>query len=206
MSEVVDKINQTVEFLKSDEAIPIISGALIVLLLFFSDLTYRLVETVTMLLFYAVLVRMWTALTPSDSELLRSDFSHVWFLLMSAGAVSMGIFIQRGLESMTGTVLPAQFLALSILVSRVYLYIRDASDLERILLLETAHDRYVVLVPCAFVILFSIFVDWVEISNILFIDFSWFVAQTTSAFLNLTALGIILGFVSYLYFEEEVGQ
>ena len=195
MSNTENAIDEVVEFFQSDEAVPAISVIFIVLLGFVSDIDYFLIETGTMLIFYAVLVRMWTAMSPDDSELLRGDFSHLLFLLMSAGAVSIGIMIEEWLNSLSGSLLPAQFLALSVIISRVYLHIRDSASMKRILLLDTAHDRYVVLVPWSVVFILPLIID----ANLL-------VAQTTGAFVNLTLLGILIGTASYLYFEEEVGQ
>lgn len=157
MSQADNYLNRLKEFLETDEAIPTVSALLIALLFFiFYDMGYRLIEMGTMLLFYAVLVRMWTAMTPSDSELLQGPFSHSVFLFISLGAVAMGLMIEQTIESIAGTILPAQFLALAVMVSRIYLNIRDPGDLLEIVLWENLYERYVVLIPCLFVILFPI--------------------------------------------------
>lgn len=206
MSQVEDTIDQVKEFLETDEAIPAISALLILLLfIFFSEMGYLLIEMGTMLLFYAVLVRMWTAMTPSDSDLLQGEFSHAIFLFISAGAVSMGIMIEQGIESLSGSVLPAQFLALAILVSRVYLNFRSTNDFLEAVLWKNLYERYVILIPCLFVILFPVVIHQLEITTLLIVDAQFFVSRTTESFIYLTALGLSLGTVFYLYFEDQLG-
>lgn len=92
MAQSVSWMDKVKDYLQADGAVPIVSFLLILILfILFSEARYLLIEIATMLLFYAVLVRMWTAMTPDDSELLKGDFSHGLFLLMSAGAVTIGI-------------------------------------------------------------------------------------------------------------------
>lgn len=206
MSQVETTWEQMKEYLQTDEAIPTISAILIALLfILFSEMGYLLIEMGTMLLFYAVLVRMWTAMTPSDSDLLRGDFSHGIFLIISAGAVAMGIMIEQWIGSLSGSVLPAQFLALAVLVSRIYLNFRSTNDFLEAILWKNVYERYVVLIPCLFVILFPIVIHQFEISSLLIVDARFFVARTTEAFIYLTALGLSLGAVFYLYFEDQLG-
>jgi len=207
MSKAQERYDQLRELLETDEAIPIISALLIFFLYFvFSEMGYFLIEMGTMLLFYAILVRMWTAMTPNDSDLLQGDFSHGIFLLISAGAVSIGFMIEQGIESLSGNVLPAQFLALAILVSRVYLNFRSTNDFLKAVLWKNLYERYVILIPCLFVILFPIMIHQFEISSLLLVDSDFFVSRTTESFIYLTTLGLSLGVVFYLYFEEQLGS
>lgn len=206
MSQIENTWEQVKEYLQTDEAIPTISAILIFLLFtLFSEMGYLLIEMGTVLLFYAVLVRMWTAMTPSDSDLLKGDFSHGIFLFISAGAVSMGIMIEQLIESLSGSVLPAQFLALAVLVSRIYLNFRSTNDFLDTILWRNVYERYVILIPCLFVILFPIMIYQLNISRLLIVDIGFFVARTTEAFIYLTALGLGLGAVFYLYFEDQLG-
>lgn len=198
---------ELVELLETDEAIPTVSAIFILLLFFlFSDLGYRLVETVTMLLFYAVLVRIWTEMMPNRSELLHGPGSHLVFLFVSAGAVAMGIMLEHWVASLSGTVLPAQFLALAVLISRVYIRSIGTNKPRAAVLLEDLHDRYVILIPCLFVILFPVMVHQFEISNLIIVQADILVSQTTESFLYLTSLGIGVGAVAYVYFEDQIGH
>jgi hypothetical protein len=144
-------------------------------------------------------------MTPSDSDLLQGEFSHGIFLFISAGAVAMGIMIEQGIESLSGSVLPAQFLALAVLVSRIYLNLRSSNSILEALLWENLYERYVILIPCLIVILLPVAIHQLEISRLLIVDADFFVSRTTESFLYLTALGLIIGAISYVYFEDQLG-
>ncbi|MCU4753411.1 hypothetical protein OB919_15715 [Halobacteria archaeon AArc-curdl1] len=203
MSQTEDYLERLKAFFETDEAIPTVSALLIALLfVFFYEMGYRLIEMGTMLLFYAVLVRMWTAMTPSDSDLLQGPFSHGFFLFISLGAVAMGLMIEQWIASISGSILPAQFLALAVLVSRVYLNFRDSRNFLEAVLWENLYERYVVLIPCLFVILVPILIHQLEISTLLFFDIRFLVSHSTTSFLSLSSLGLGLGVVIYFYIEE----
>ena len=204
MSGNEKQADSLIKFLQSEEAVPVISAVLIVLLvLLFSDLGYRLIEMTTTLLFYAVLVRMWTAMTPSDSELLRGPFAHPMFLFISTGAVAMGIMIEQWITSLSGSVLPAQFLALAVLVSKMYLKFRESGDLRETLLWTDKQGRYVILIPCLVVLFLPVAVYQYGITSFLVVDSGLFVSRTTDAFLFLNLLGIGVGTLLYLVIEED---
>lgn len=205
MAQAKSWLDQFKEFLQTDEAVPIISLLLILtLFIFFSEARYFLIETATMLLFYAVLVRMWTVMTPDDSELLNGPFSHGFFLVISAGAVVIGIIIEEWLIWVSGSVLPAQFLALAVLLSRIYLNLQASNKYRGPFLWENKYERYVILIPCLVVVLFPVAVYQLGISDLVLVSANYFTAQTTNAFISLTALGLLIGLASYYYVEEHI--
>lgn len=187
-----------------DKLIPLLSILFIFVASVLSDLNYRFIEQATTLLFYAVLVQMWTEAAPNIEELLDGPFSHLLFLFISVGAVSLGFIIEGFIQGISGVILPAQLVALTIVVSRVYLKMEQSDRLLDIALWKNKIDRYVVLIPCLFVIFVPVAIYQFKLSGFLFVDTRYFVAQTTSSFVNLIIIGLLMGVLSYLYIEEDI--
>jgi hypothetical protein len=110
--------------------------------------------------------------------------------------------IEWFVAQLSGVMLPAQFLALTFIVSRIYIKLQQTTQIREILLWADYIDRYVFLIPCLIVTLLPVIIYQFGLTTILFLDAGYFVAQGTASFLRLTVLGFAIGGLMYVYLEE----
>lgn len=191
----VGQVQQKLKDLEDDEVIPAISAILIVLVLFTSDFSYYYIDLGMTLLFYAVLVRIWTEMGASSSMSSHRDLAYLNFLLMSVGAVAGGFMIRQGAQYLTGELLAAQSLALSVVISRFYINLQDKklSSLGDIIRYKGPVDQYLILVPST--ISFGL-------PALVYQTGSYGYYRTTSQFIALVVFSLFVGAVLY-YIEQK---
>jgi hypothetical protein len=193
VEEVQDEIDDA-------DLVPLISSGLIILALFASGLDYYYIRRGASLLFYAVLVQMWTII---ESGSRRGAPSYWEFLITSAGAVIVGYGVELIVEHLSGEMIAAQSLALAIVVSRLYVNRLRSESLKEALQWENPIDRYVILIPCSVAILLPIVLFQVTINPILGFDPNAVTNETRDAFLTLVLISILTGVLLYGRIEED---
>jgi hypothetical protein len=177
-----------------DELVPVTSAGLIGLALLVSGFDYTVIKEGATLLFYAVIIQIWTAF--NDTSL---DENYFEFLLLSVGAVVIGSSIRYGVEQFSGEMLAIQSVGFAILISR--LYVNDKSgDMIR---WEDPFDRYVFYIPCGVAILLPVLLFQLEINPILGFDPNFLVQASGDSFFSIAFVCISAGAVSYGRIEED---
>jgi hypothetical protein len=181
------------------ELVPLISAGLVVVAAIVGGMDYNLIQRGSQLLFYAVLVQMWTTLESGS----RIGNPAYWeFLLNSAGAVAVGFTVEMLVAYLSGEVIAAQFLSLAILSSRVYVNRMRSSDIIEAFRWHDPIDRYVFLIPCSVAILLPILLYQIQINPILGYDPNSITNQNQDAFTALIILSILTGVAIYGRLEE----
>jgi len=185
------------EQIDREELVPIISAGLLVVLLFVSGFSYRVIETGTTLFFYAVLVQMWTELGPDEPIFVTRDWQFIEFVLMAAGAVIVGYTFRELVTYITGSIIAVQSLAVGIILSRMYINAKNAGNLsvESVLRHNDPFDQRLVLIPCSIVFFLPVIKNQLGVT---LIDL-----ETTTAFTGLIVASILLGVI---YHEYQTGE
>ena len=184
------------------ELVPLISIGLVVLALFVAGFDYFYIKRGASLLFYAVLVQMWTTMESGSG---RRSPSHGEFMMTSAGAVVIGYMIELAVTHLSGEMIAAQSLALAIIVSRIYVNRLQEPSLRAALRWEHPIDRYVILIPCGVAILLPVFLHQFTVNPILGFDPNSITSETRDGFLTLVLVSILAGILVYGRIEEEWG-
>lgn len=179
--------------LTQDELVPVASVVLLIGAVIVSGFDYTLIEQGSTLLFYAVIVQVWT-----DFDSIDLTTSHMEFLLVSVGAVMAGYYIEQVVVFLSGDLLAIQSLALAILISRIYLNSQEG-DLIR---WDNLVDRYVVYIPCSLVIVLPVVLHQVDINPILGFDPNLLLNSSRDTFATLAYVGILGSVLLYGRFEK----
>lgn len=178
--------------------------ALSVLLIFgawlASGFSYWVLDQGMTLLFYAVLVRMWTELGPDEPLFFSRDWQFVEFILMATGAVVIGLTLREAASLVTGDLLAVQSLALSMLFGRWYINTRRASKIsfETVLRYDDPVDQRLVLVPSAATFLLPA----VQYQTGVYL----FQFDTRTGFFGLIILSILIGLLYHAHKTGELNQ
>ncbi|WP_181687358.1 hypothetical protein [Halorhabdus salina] len=180
-----------------EKLVPAISLLIIIVAVVLSDFSYWRIEAAATLFFYAILVQMWTELGPDDFTLLGRDGGFLMFILTAIGAVVIGDTFRGAVSYFTGEILPIQFLALGVLLSRWYVNARKADkiSLRTVLRYRDPFDRRLVIPPCAFAFFLPVFQRWIGLELVNF--------DSGRGFFLLIFLSIGFGLVLHL---NETGQ
>jgi len=176
-----------------EELVPAASAALFVLALLVSGFDYSYIEEGATLLFYAVIIQIWTSF--NDISL---DENYFEFLLLSIGAVVIGSSVRYGVEQLSGEMLAIQSLAFAILISRLYVNGKNGKMIRW----EDPIDRYVFYIPCGVAILLPVLLFQAEINPILGFNPNSLVRPSSQSFVSITVVCIIAGAVSYGRIEQ----
>lgn len=176
-----------------EELVPAASAALFVLALLVSGFDYSYIEEGATLLFYAVIIQIWTSF--NDISL---DENYFEFLLLSIGAVVIGSSVRYGVEQLSGEVFAIQSLAFAILISRLYVNGKNGKMIRW----EDPIDRYVFYIPCGVAILLPVLLFQAEINPILGFNPNSLVRPSSQSFVSITVVCIIAGAVSYGRIEQ----
>jgi len=189
------KRDEPTEWSRSDW-IPVISLGVVIIAWLFSEFSYYWISQAMTLLFYAVLIQMWTELAPDEPVLFSRDGRFIEFILMAIGAVIMGRTIRTGVESFTGEILAIQSLAMSVLLARWYINLKDGSglSLRDICRYRDPIDQYLVNVPCTVAFFAPAVQYWLSLHLFNF--------DTTQGFFGLIIASIFAGLLVYGYREE----
>jgi len=179
--------------LEREELVPLASVVLLILALIVSGFDYSLIKRGSTLLFYAVIVRIWTS---ARGSVIRE--SHIEFLLLSVGAVLVGYIIEWLVGQISGELLAIQAVALAILLSRFYVNSLNGETFRW----DDPVDRYVVYIPCGVALLLPVLLFHVEFNPILGYDPNSLLTPSRDSFLTLVYLSIIAGAVIYGRIEE----
>lgn len=180
-----------------EKLVPTISLLLIFGAWLASGFSYWVIDEAMTLLFYAVLVRMWTELGPDEPVFLSRDWRFAEFILMATGAVIIGFTFREAATWITGDLLAVQSLALSVLFGRWYINARQANEISfnAILRYSDPVDQRLVLLPAAC----SFLLPMIQYQT----GFYLFEFDTRSGFFGLIILSILIGL---LYHAHETGR
>lgn len=179
--------------LDREDLVPAASVILFLLALLVSGFDYTYIEEGATLLFYAVIIQIWTSF--NDTSL---DENYFEFLLLSVGAVVIGSSVRYGVEQLSGEMLAVQSLAFAILISRLYVNSKNGEMIRW----EDPIDRYVFYIPCGVAILLLVLLFQVEINPILGFNPNSLVRPSSQSFFSITGLCILVGATSYGRIEQ----
>lgn len=132
------------------ELVPFLSLWLLVGAVVVTGFDYAIVVEWAPVLFYAVLVGIWTSLSPTDPLEEGGNYAQFEFLLVSSGALVLGAIVEWGLGLLSGvgTMFAVQALALTFLGSRLYVNSLGADAVDQLVRWDRLPERYLVYVPC----------------------------------------------------------
>jgi len=180
--------------------IPVISLGVVVVAWLFFEASYYWISQAMTLLFYAVLIQMWTELAPDEPVLFSRDGRFIEFLWMAVAAVVIGRVIRTGVESFTGEILAIQSLAMSVLIARWYINLKNESklSLRDLFRYRDPIDQYLVNVPCTVAFFVPAVQYWLSLHLFSF--------DTTQGFFGLIIASIFTGLLTYGYREEGLNE
>lgn len=183
-----------------EQLVIIVSLGLILLSLLFREFNYRTLSDSVTLLFYAVVVQIWTEFTGDDPVFVNRDWQFIEFIISGIGAVIVGYLILTSIEQATGDIVAVQSLALIAIISRAYSNLKHSNTLtlKEALQYQDPVDRYLVLVPALVAFCFPIAVS----------HLSWqpIVIESTRGFIEVVAFSLASGITVYTYEVEGMGK
>lgn len=182
------------EGLDREDLVPLASVGILLAALIASGFDYYLIRRGSTLLFYAVIVRIWTSAG-------RKAYheSYIEFLLSAAGAVMAGYIIEQIVGHVSGEMIAIQAVALAILISRLYVNSLHGEMFRW----KDPVDRYVIYIPCAVALLLPVLLFHVEINPVLGYDPNSLLTPSRDSFFTLVYLSVIAGAVVYGRIERE---
>ncbi|ELZ17519.1 hypothetical protein [Natrinema limicola] len=191
-----DSFRKPFQDLSNEEWIPVISIGLILVVFVISGLRYYFIDQAMTLLFYAVLVQIWTQVGGDLPLLPDRNLAYISFIITSIGAVSIGITMEWVASWITGDLIAAQSLALAVVISRIYINMRDsnASSPTDILRYREPVDRYLILIPCSATFLIPVIFYHLGI---------YYPLETRTRFFGLIVWSLMIGIFLYWYENEQ---
>ncbi len=174
--------------LNRDELVPVASILLLIGAVIVSGFDYALIKQGSTLVFYAVIIQIWT-----DFDSVDLTTSHIEFLLVSVGAVLAGHFIEQVVVFLSGDMLAVQSLALAILISRIYVNSHGGEWLRW----DDLVDRYVVYIPCTIALLLPIVLYHVDFNPVFGVDPNSLLSPSRDTFSTLAYLSIFGSILLY---------
>lgn len=142
------RLRAVLETILAGEMVPFISIWIVVVGILLAGFDYAVVVESATLLFYAVLVGVWTSLAPTQPLEEGGNYAQLQFLMISVAAVVMGLGVEVGLALLGGQMYPIQALALAFLGSRLYVNALGTEGSVEMLRLHRRAERYLVYIPC----------------------------------------------------------
>ncbi|MFP8955051.1 hypothetical protein ACLI4Z_19150 [Natrialbaceae archaeon A-arb3/5] len=197
MSVGREPFRKPLEDISNEEWIPILSIPFLVIAFLISGANYYFIDQAMTLFFYAVLVRIWTQVGGELPLFPHRNTAHISFILMSIGAVSLGIMMEQAAFWITGDLVAVQSLALAVVISRLYINIRDsnATSPRDIIRHQEPVDRYLILVPCAIAFFVSMLFYWLDVFT--------HSLRTSGWFFGMIVWSLFIGVFLYWYENER---
>jgi hypothetical protein len=129
------------------ELLPFISLLVVTTAALTVGINYETVVNGIRLAFYAVLVAVWTAVSPSEPLEDGGNYAQFEFLMLCTAALLVGFGAERALSQAAGSLYAIQAVGLIAVVSRLYVNSVGTSTLRDVLRLHSPSDRYLVYVP-----------------------------------------------------------
>lgn len=148
MDLTVDRLREVLGAILEGDLVPFLSLWIIVVAAVASGFDYSILVESATLLFYAVLVGVWTSLAPTDPLEEGGNYAQLEFLMISTAAVVVGVGIEWTLGQLSGTMYAVQALALTFLGSRLYVNSLGTDSFVRMFRLHKPSERYLIYVPC----------------------------------------------------------
>lgn len=142
------RVRDLFETLLAGELVPFVSLWIVVGAIVVSGFDYAVVVQSATLLFYAVLVGIWTSLAPTAPLEEGGNYAQLEFLMISSAAVVVGFGIESALQQLSGRMYAVQALALAFLGSRLYVNAIGTSGFAEMFRLHRPSERYLVYLPC----------------------------------------------------------
>lgn len=191
-----DRIRRAIALAIEGEMVPFVSLWLIVGAVVITGFDYALLVEGATLMFYAVLVAVWTSLAATEPLQVGGTYAQFEFLVISTGAVVVGFGIEWSLAQLSGQLFAVQALAIVALVTRLYVNSLDGVSLERTVRWQDPVDRYLVYVPCLTALALPIVLHQLAVATLL-----GYQLQTPEGLLAVGGLGVLLGGVLFLLLE-----
>jgi hypothetical protein len=131
------------------ELLPFISLLVVTAAALTVGLDYEMVVNGIRLAFYAVLVAVWTSISPTEPLEDGGNYAQFEFLMLCTAALLVGFGVEHVLTLAAGSLYAIQAVGLIAVVSRLYVNSVGTSTLEGVLRLHSSSDRYLVYVPSA---------------------------------------------------------
>lgn len=136
------------ETVLAGELVPFVSLWIVVGAVALSGFDYAVVLESATLLFYAVLVGVWTSLAPTDPLAEGGNYAQLEFLMISGAAVAVGFGLETAVQQVSGEMYAVQALALAFLGSRLYVNAIGTDGLGEMFRVHRPSERYLVYLPC----------------------------------------------------------
>lgn len=190
------RVRELLDTLLEGELVPFLSLWVVVGGLVVSGFDHDLILESSTLLFYAVLVGVWTSLAPTGPLQDGGNYAQLEFLLIATAAVVVGIGIEVVLGQVSGQMYAIQALALAVLGSRLYVNTLGGETVFDAFRLDRPSERYLVYLPS---------VVGVATPAVLFqlgyTAIAGYGLGTREAFGIVAALGLALGATGYVGME-----
>lgn len=142
------RLRNLVETLLAGELVPFVSLWIVVGAAVLSGFDYAVVVESATLLFYAVLVGVWTSLAPTGPLEEGGNYAQLEFLMISTAAVVVGLGVEAAVQQLSGRMYAVQALALAFLGSRLYVNALGTDGPVEMFRLHRPSERYLVYLPC----------------------------------------------------------
>jgi hypothetical protein len=196
------QIRNALGTLVEGDLLPFISLLVVTTAALTVGIDYETVVNGIRLAFYAVLVAVWTAVSPSEPLEDGGNYAQFEFLMLCTAALLVGFGAEHALSQAAGRLYAIQAVGLIGIVSRLYVNSVGTSTLRGVLRLHSPSDRYLVYVPALVAVLVP--VAWHQAA---LGEPSGYALGSPASFLLVAVAGVAVGGVAYaldLWLRERV--
>lgn len=186
------RVRELVAMAFEGEMVPFVSLCLIIAAVLFVGLDYSVLVEGATLMYYAVLVAIWTSIAPTDPLEGGGTYAQFEFLMISTGAVVVGYGIELTIQQLSGQLYAVQALALIVLGSRLYVNSLDGVSIQQTIRWHNPRDRYLFYAPCLVALTLPMALHWLPVGPLLGRPL-----ETPEGLLVVAAASVVLGGALY---------